>query len=205
MSTEIDPTMPKRDPEATRQRILDAALTEFCAKGLDGARVDEIAALSGVNKRMIYHYFGDKEGLFRALLKGKAGQTAEDRGAAEDFSLPEALAHWQAHQFADEEWTRLITWEALTYGAEDIVNETERTRGWAGLVEAIRMLQQEGHWPDDLDAGQLQLSLVALVTFPIAFPQYTKMITGRAPNDPEFLKERQEFLRALGALIEKAP
>lgn len=58
-----------RDPERTRAVILEAATAEFTSKGLDGARVDEIARRSGLNKRMIYHYFGDKEGLYLAVLE----------------------------------------------------------------------------------------------------------------------------------------
>jgi AcrR family transcriptional regulator len=58
-----------RDPERTRMAILEAATVEFAGKGLGGARVDAIATRSGVNKRMIYHYFGDKEGLYLAALE----------------------------------------------------------------------------------------------------------------------------------------
>src|SRR5262245_61307032 len=58
-----------RDAERTRLRILDAAKVEFAHKGLGGARVDEIAARSKSNKRMIYHYFGSKERLFTAVLE----------------------------------------------------------------------------------------------------------------------------------------
>ena len=54
-----------RNPERTRTRILSAALKEFAAKGFAGARVDNIARRAAINKRMLYHYFGDKEGLFR--------------------------------------------------------------------------------------------------------------------------------------------
>ena len=48
-----------RDPERTRAAILRAATAEITAKGLTGARVDAIAVRAGVNKRMLYHYFGD--------------------------------------------------------------------------------------------------------------------------------------------------
>jgi hypothetical protein len=58
-----------RDAGQTRKRILDAATVEFARKGLGGARVDEIAARSKANKRMIYHYFGSKEKLFTAVLE----------------------------------------------------------------------------------------------------------------------------------------
>ena len=63
-------SMPRvRDAAATRRRILTAAKAEFANNGLGGARVDEIAERADANKRMIYHYFGSKEGLFQAVLE----------------------------------------------------------------------------------------------------------------------------------------
>lgn len=59
----------RRDPDGTRERILKAAVAEFAAKGLGGARVDEIAGRAAANKRMLYHYFGNKEDLFLAALE----------------------------------------------------------------------------------------------------------------------------------------
>jgi AcrR family transcriptional regulator len=58
-----------RAPQRTRESILAAATREFAARGLGGARVDAIARLAGANKRMLYHYFGDKEGLFLAVME----------------------------------------------------------------------------------------------------------------------------------------
>ena len=59
----------RRDPERTRQAILAAAQDEFARKGLSGGRVDEIARRARANKRMIYHYFGSKDGLYLAVLE----------------------------------------------------------------------------------------------------------------------------------------
>jgi len=58
-----------RDPIATRARILRAAKVEFAQKGLGGARVDVISAKSKANKRMLYHYFGNKDQLFTITLE----------------------------------------------------------------------------------------------------------------------------------------
>ncbi len=58
-----------RDAGMTRKRILAAATAEFARKGLGGARIDAIALRSKSNKRMIYHYFGSKEQLFKAVLE----------------------------------------------------------------------------------------------------------------------------------------
>jgi TetR/AcrR family transcriptional regulator len=59
----------RRNPDRTREAILLAAQDEFARKGLSGGRVDEIARRSRANKRMIYHYFGSKQGLYLAVLE----------------------------------------------------------------------------------------------------------------------------------------
>src|SRR3954469_2929120 len=59
----------RRDPAATRSKLLTAARREFASSGLAGARVDEIAARAGVNKQLVYHYFGDKDALYLAVLE----------------------------------------------------------------------------------------------------------------------------------------
>jgi TetR/AcrR family transcriptional regulator len=59
----------RRDPVATRRKLLVAARREFAQSGLAGARVDEIAARAGVNKQLVYHYFGDKDALYLAVLE----------------------------------------------------------------------------------------------------------------------------------------
>lgn len=60
----------KQDPDAVRADILRAATDEFAAHGLAGGRIDEIARQTTASKRMIYYYFGDKEGLYCAVLEG---------------------------------------------------------------------------------------------------------------------------------------
>lgn len=57
-----------RNPAAASQALLDAARDAFARHGFDGARVDEIAAAAGYNKALIFRYFGDKLGLYRAVV-----------------------------------------------------------------------------------------------------------------------------------------
>jgi TetR/AcrR family transcriptional regulator len=59
----------RRDPVATQKKLLTAARREFAKSGLAGARVDEIAERAGVNKQLVYHYFGDKDALYLAVLE----------------------------------------------------------------------------------------------------------------------------------------
>ena len=58
-----------RDPERTRKTLLAAAIHEFTEKGYGGARIDKIAERAGLNKRLLYHYFGDKDALYLAVLE----------------------------------------------------------------------------------------------------------------------------------------
>src|SRR4030088_2242679 len=59
----------RRDPAATRKKLLTAARRAFASNGLAAARVDEIADGAGVNKQLVYHYFGDKDALYLAVLE----------------------------------------------------------------------------------------------------------------------------------------
>lgn len=82
-----------RDAEATKARILKAALSEFARNGLGGARVDVIADKASANKRMLYHYFGSKEELFQTVLENAYVdiRTAEQRLDLDHLPPAEAL------------------------------------------------------------------------------------------------------------------
>lgn len=82
-----------RDADATQKRILSAAKKEFAKNGLGGARVDEIAARAKANKRMIYHYFGNKEDLFQVVLEAAYQdiRTAEQKLELEHLPPRDAL------------------------------------------------------------------------------------------------------------------
>jgi AcrR family transcriptional regulator len=81
----------QRDPERTRQEILDVALTEFARNGYAGARVDEIAARTRTTKRMLYYYFTSKEQLYIAVLE-RAYSTARDAERQLDVDHLEPLS-----------------------------------------------------------------------------------------------------------------
>src|SRR5271154_1993381 len=110
-----------RNPERSRERILSAALAEFAAKGFAGARVDLIARRANINKRMLYHYFGDKEGLFKFVLRRKI---SERRAWAETLSdePAETLSFWFEAACKDMDWVRLLEWEALQ-GTGKVIDE----------------------------------------------------------------------------------
>jgi TetR/AcrR family transcriptional regulator len=71
-----------RDPDRTRARIVRAAHHEFAMRGLEGARIDEIARRADINKQLLYHYFGGKEALYLHVL-----EESYDRFRAKDERL----------------------------------------------------------------------------------------------------------------------
>src|SRR5580698_8298693 len=86
--TAADKTNGSRDAAAARANILAIATEEFSKKGLSGSRVDEIAERTHTVKRMIYYYFGSKEGLYRAVLEHAYGHIRTIESDLDLDSLP---------------------------------------------------------------------------------------------------------------------
>jgi len=189
-----------RDPVRTRERILRAARREFVAKGFAGARVDVIARAAAVNKRMLYHYFDNKEGLYRATLyEGMA--TNLDLVASAPADPDELLPFLFARAAKRVDGIRLLQWEALGAGARKPIAEDERRKAWIEGTERIRDAQRAGRLHPDLDAEYLVLALMALTIFPQAFPQLVRMVTGSRLSDAEFQQRQARFLRRLGTYL----
>src|SRR5208282_2043858 len=157
-----------RNPERTRARILSAALKEFAAKGFAGARVDAIARRAAINKRMLYHYFGDKEGLFRAVLRRKI---AERQAWAESLSgdPAESLTFWFEATCKDGDWVRLLEWEALQGDERKVIDERQRLAAVASALKRIRQQPGRGQMSPGLDPRHVILAMRSLNTFPVAF------------------------------------
>jgi len=186
-----------RDLARTRERILKAALTEFAAHGLAGTRCEDIARRASVNKRMLFYCFGSKEELYREILKRKFSQRAALYESAPG-DLGRAILHWYEAFSSDLEWVRLLEWEALSNGLGELVGEQERRHYLTRTLDILREAQASGLIPKGLDPAQLQISIIALTAFPLAFPQMTRLATGLAPTDPRFRRQRLHFLRWLG-------
>jgi AcrR family transcriptional regulator len=188
----------RRDPERTRGKILAAALEEFAAHGFAGARVDEIARRAKINKRMLYHYYADKDGLFRAVLREKIRDRAtkiqaKSRGR-ENYS---GAALWFEQNCEDADWVRLLAWESLQADGETVLDEQERRGAIKEIIRQLRLDQADGRLRDDVDPSYMQLAKVSLSMFPFALPQITRLITGNLPQDPKFQKNYAQFLDAI--------
>jgi len=187
-----------RDPDRTRRRILDAALKEFSARGFAGARVGGIARRAQVNKRMLYHYFGDKEGLFRAVLRHKISERQSRVEAQISENEPVSrMPMWFRQNCQDIDWVRLLAWESLQTAKATVLDEKERRRVTRQALTRIRQNQTAARLRNDVAAVHLQLAKVSLSMFPMALPQIARLILGRSPHDPKFQREYAQFLETI--------
>lgn len=160
-----------RDPEATRTRILAAAKGEFAQKGLAGARVDTIAALAAANKRMIYHYFGSKEGLFTQVLEAAYVdiRTAEQQLNLDDLEPASALERlvrftWD-YYLANPEFITLVNSENL-HRARHLEKSAvihAISRRFVGMVRSLLDRGvREGVFRPGIDPVQLNITIAAI-------------------------------------------
>ncbi len=164
----------KRDPERTRERVLRAAVAEFSAKGLGGARVDEIAARAKANKRMLYHYFGNKEALYLAALESVYAKIrAEERTLRlEDAPPLEAIRRlilftWD-HFIENPQFLSMLATENLHQAR--YLRTSPRIQAMHSPLVALlaRILERgaaEGTIRSGVDPTQLYISIAALGYF----------------------------------------
>lgn len=113
----------KQDPEGVQRNILDVAMAEFAANGLSGARIDEIAAKTNTSKRMIYYYFGDKQGLYGRVLEEAYREVRTGERELELDHLPPVealrlLAEFTFdHHSRHPDFIRLVMIENIHHGA----------------------------------------------------------------------------------------
>jgi len=111
-----------QDPQGTKQNILEIASEEFALNGLSGARIDEIAARTRSSKRMIYYYFGDKEGLYLSALENayrlvREGESKLDiDGLSPIDALTRLVEFTFDHHHQHEEFIRMVMIENIHHG-----------------------------------------------------------------------------------------
>ena len=204
-----------RNPEATQKRILKAAKAEFAKFGLGGARVDRIAQRATANKRMIYHYFGSKEDLFRAVLE----EAYSDIRAAEKKLRLESLEPEEAiERLVSFTWDYYLKHpEFLTFvNSENLhkarhVNNSELIRQmhkpYVAMVQAIidRGIAK-GVFRAGIDAVDLNITIAAL-----GYYYLTNRFTGAIIYDtdlmaPARLESRLRFnLDTINRLLRSEP
>ena len=183
--------------DSRRDRILAVAADEFEAKGFAGARIDEIARRSNVNKQLIYYYFESKRVLHSVVMEHVTAQALEVTEEDSDQPYPKSVLNMSAASFSRtrNRLYRYWLWEAVEGSSQDdTARRDERRAHYAQKVAQIRKAQLDGEIDPDLDARFLHLATVALISFPHMAPQITSLITGLEPDDPEFREGQQAFV-----------
>ena len=163
-----------RDADRSQTGILDAALAEFAALGLCGARVDRIAERAGVNKRLIYYYFGSKEDLFLAVLERayESIRNEERRIEMTQVEPIEAIRRLIAftwnYYIEHPEFLTLLNSENL-HRARHLKRSTKITSMHSPFVQALAGVLDRGHKAGLFRAGvdpvQLYVSIAGLSYF----------------------------------------
>jgi AcrR family transcriptional regulator len=195
----------QRDRERTQGEILEVATREFAEHGYSGARVDEIAERTRTTKRMLYYYFGSKEGLFVAVLEHayeaiRAAEREVDVDHLDPVSAIRALAELTFdHHEAHPDFIRLVSIENIHRGEH--MEETLAAINRPGMERIERILtagRNAGVFKREVDAVDLHMLISSYCVFRV-----TNRHTWQALFDRDLLEagERERYRTMLGDVV----
>lgn len=166
-----------RDAERTRSELLAVATEVFSESGYSGARVDEIAERTRTTKRMIYYYFGSKEGLYRAALEHayrgiREAEQSIDVDESDPLTAVRRLAELTFdHHVTHEAFVRLVAIENIHQGEH--IRQIEAIRSLSAPAKTLleRILErgrEQGVFRTDADAVDVHLVISAYCVFQVA-------------------------------------
>lgn len=189
-----------RDAEKTKSEILRAARDEFCEEGFNGARVDSIAARAKTNKRMLYHYWGNKEALYSAVLldayqeirRGERELTLSQYHPAE--AIDRMVRFTFRHFLANPWFPRLLAVENLQ-NARFLKRIKDLPALHSPLVAELRGILDRGVklglFRTDVDPMQLYISIAGLGYFYVSNMKTLTVIFGRDLSQFAMIQERE--------------
>ena len=196
----------------SRTGLLDAAELLFAGRGFRSTTIKAIAAAAGVNTALLYYYFPDKQGLYRAVLeRAFGGLITEGEGRLAGASDPEeavrAFIALQAAYFGRHPHRpHLFVRELIDHGAEYAAGQLTRLAAtlFRRLCDVIERGQAAGQFRADLDARRAAISVVSQVAWMQVARPAIGIFIGAGPGGPsarwtdEFADHAAEF--ALSAL-----
>jgi AcrR family transcriptional regulator len=177
-----------QDPDGTRRNILEVASKEFALNGLSGARIDEIAAQTRSSKRMIYYYFGDKEGLYLHALENAYRQVREGEaqldieGLSPVAALTKLVEFTFDHHHRHEEFIRMVMIENIHHGQYLEQSKVIRELNVTAIDHISRIYSrgvEEGAFRPGLDPVELHWQVSALCFFNVSNRATFSKIFGR--------------------------
>lgn len=192
-----------RDSAATAARILEAARAEFCEHGLSGARIDRIAQAADVNKRMLYHYYGNKDGLYRAALVDayreiRAGERSLELDRYPPEEAMERLVRFTFRHFLDKPWfVRILTVENLNQARFLSTVDDIRELHSPLVAEIQRILARgvaQGLFRAGVDPVQLYITIAGLGYFYVGNIRTLSVIFDRDLGEPALTDARADHI-----------
>jgi AcrR family transcriptional regulator len=195
----------RRDRERTRAEILDVATEHFAEHGYSGARVDEIAEQTRTTKRMLYYYFGSKEGLYtevleRAYAQIRAAEQEVDVEHLEPVAAIRRLAELTFdHHEAHPDFIRLVSIENI-HRAEHMRASSRFADLNTPAIDLIAAILERGRdvFTREVDAVDVHMVISAFCVFRVANRHTWEAIFDRDPLDPAL---RERYRQMLGDLV----
>ena len=189
-----------RDAERTKAAILKAARDEFCEEGFNGARVDSIAARAKANKRLLYHYFGNKEALYEAVLLDayqeiRRGERELRIGQYDPVEAIDRVIRFTFRHFLANPWfPRLLSVENLQNArfVKKIKNLDEIRSPIVGeLHDIVKRGHELGIFRTDVDPMQLYISIISLCYFYVSNMQTLSVVFGKDLSQFALIQDRE--------------
>ena len=181
-----------------RKRIVEAAAEEFARVGFEGARIERIAERAACNRSLVYFYFGDRAGLFQAVLN-EAAEHREAQMGAQPATLADGLVYWFGQNWEEPRRIRLIMQEALAPSAA-LPTADRRGQYLARQLEVVKAFQAAGLLRADLRPQHLLTLFLAITSFPACFPRVAAASLAAA-DEAEVRREWSACLRAVAELL----
>jgi AcrR family transcriptional regulator len=197
----------QRDPERTRNEILEVATREFAERGYAGARVDEIAARMRTTKRMIYYYFGGKEQLFVAVLERayaeiRRAEQGVDVDRLDPLSALRRIAELTFdHHESHPDFIRLVSIENIHRARHMAKSAAIANLGTPAIDVLARILERgraEGVIRREIDAVDLHMMISAFCVFRVANRHTFGTLFERDLTDPGL---RDRYRAMLGDMV----
>jgi AcrR family transcriptional regulator len=194
--------IPVRIGGLVRRNIVGAARALFAEKGYSGTTVDEIVAKAKTTKPMLYYYFGNKEGLFAAVLEEVYAGMREIENSLRVIHLPAVDAMRKAVQVTFDyhaqhpEWVRLISIANIHYAKHIRASKTIASRN-VPIIEIMRNLLrqgiQEGVFRSDVDPLHLHLLIISLCYYRVSNRHTWKVIFNRDLSTAKEIKLQRDM------------
>jgi AcrR family transcriptional regulator len=193
----------QRDPDQTRQEILEVATAVFAERGLAGARVDDIAGRTRTTKRMIYYYFGSKEGLYGAVIERAYGGIRDAERGLQLDALPPAQAMRRLvestfdYHNANPAFVRLVSVENIEEARHVRASATIAQRNAEVVVTMTRLLERgvaEGSFRTGVNPLDLHILMNGVSFHRVSNRHTLQAIFGRDLRDAEVARAQREML-----------